>query len=102
MESDLNDLALLKQSLKLRLRSPRYGGDSWEAEPPLCEDYELYRVQMFDREAVVRTVEVSATEWVYAERAADFPGGFGADARVEIAQKLQVYGYGPALSLALV
>ncbi|WP_414636194.1 baseplate multidomain protein megatron [Asticcacaulis sp.] len=83
------------------LRSPRYGGDSWEAEPPLCEDYELYRVQVFDGEAVVRTVEVSATEWVYAERAADFPGGFGADARVEIAQKSQVYGYGPVLSLAL-
>ncbi|MFT4074252.1 MAG: glycoside hydrolase/phage tail family protein [Asticcacaulis sp.] len=83
------------------LRSPRYGGDSWEAEPPLCEDYELYRVQVFDGEVMVREVEVSATEWTYAERSADFPGGPGADARVEIAQKSQVYGYGPVLSLAL-
>ena len=83
------------------LRSPRYGGDSWETEPPLCEDYELYRVQVFDGEALVRAVEVSAPAWVYAERAVDFPSGFGADARVEIAQKSQVYGYGPVLSLAL-
>ena len=83
------------------LRSPRYGGDSWEAEPPLCEDYELYRVQVFDGDEVVRVVEVSAPEWVYAERATDFPGGFGAGVRVEIAQKSQVYGYGPVLRLAL-
>lgn len=78
-----------------------YGGDSWEAEPPLCEDYELYRVRVFDGEAMVREVEVSAPEWAYAGRAVDFPAGFGSDARVEIAQKSQVYGYGPVLSLAL-
>jgi hypothetical protein len=84
------------------LRSPRYGGDSWEAEPPLCEDYELYRVQVFDGEVMVREAEVSAPEWVYAERAVDFPSGFGADVRVEIAQKSQVYGYGPVLNVGLV
>jgi len=83
------------------LRSPRYGGDSWEVEPPLCEDYELYRVRVFDGEAMVREVEVSAPEWVYAGRAVDFPAGFGAGARVEIAQKSQVHGYGPVLSLGL-
>jgi hypothetical protein len=83
------------------LRSPRCGGDSWDTQPPLCEDYEMYRIQVFDGDAVVRTVEVSVPEWVYAERASDFPGGFGADARVEIAQKSQVYGYGPVLNLGL-
>ncbi len=83
------------------LRSPRYGGDSWEAEPPLCEDYELYRVQVWDGDDLVREVEVSTPEWVYAERVADFPAGFGADVRVEIAQKSQVYGYGAVLSLDL-
>lgn len=83
------------------LRSARYGGDSWEAEPPLCEDYELYRVQVFDGGDMVREVEVSAPEWAYAERATDFPLGFGVDARVEIAQKSQVYGYGPVLRLVL-
>ncbi|MGN6208628.1 baseplate multidomain protein megatron [Asticcacaulis sp.] len=81
------------------LRSPRYGGDSWETEPPLCEDYELYRVQVWDGDDLVREVEVSAPVWVYAERAADFPAGFGAEARVEIAQKSQVWGYGPGLIL---
>jgi hypothetical protein len=84
------------------LRSPRYGGDSWEGEPPLCEDYELYRVQVFDGEVMVREAEVSAPEWVYADRAVDFPSGFGADVRVEIAQKSQVYGYGPVLNVGLV
>lgn len=83
------------------LRSPRYGGDSWEAEPPLCEDYELYRVQVWDGDDLVREVEVSAPVWVYAERPADFPAGFGADVRVEIAQKSQVYGFGPGLILTL-
>jgi hypothetical protein len=83
------------------LRSPRYGGDSWEAEPPLCEDYELYRVRVFDGDDLVREVEVSATEWTYAERTVDFPTGYGTEARVEIAQKSQVYGYGPVLSLTL-
>jgi hypothetical protein len=84
------------------LRSPRYGGDSWEGEPPLCEDYELYRVQVFDGEVMVREAEVSAPAWVYAERAADFPAGFSVGARVEIAQKSQVYGYGPVLNVGLV
>jgi hypothetical protein len=83
------------------LRSPRYGGDSWEAESPLCEDYELYRVRVFDGDDLVREVEVSAPEWVYVERATDFPAGFGVGARVEIAQKSQVYGYGPVLRQAL-
>ena len=85
------------------LRSPRYGGDSWEAEPPLCEDYERYRVQVFDGTDVVREAEVDAPVWVYggAARAADFPAGFGAGARVEIAQKSQVWGYGPVLSVEL-
>ena len=83
------------------LRSPRYGGDSWGGEPPLCEDYELYPVQVWDGDDLVREVEVSTPEWVYAERVADFPAGFGADVRVEIAQKSQVYGYGAVLSLDL-
>ncbi|MGN6363328.1 hypothetical protein [Asticcacaulis taihuensis] len=83
------------------LRSPRYGGDSWEAEPPLCEDYELYRVQVCDGDDLVREVEVSATNWTYAERAADFPSGYGAEVRVEIAQKSQVWGYGSVLSMDL-
>ncbi len=83
------------------LRSSRYGGDSWETEPPLCEDYELYRVQVFDGDKVVREIEVPVPEWIYTERAVDFPLGFDGGARVEIAQKSQVWGYGPVLSLGL-
>ncbi len=85
------------------LRSPRYGGDSWDVEPPLCEDYELYRVTVYDGEMVRRTVEVAASPWVYAvaDRAVDFPDGFGAGSRVEIAQASQVYGWGPGSSVGL-
>ncbi len=84
-------------------RSPRYGGDSWDAEPPLCEDYELYRVRVWDGAAMKRSVEVGVTSWVYAaaDQAADFPAGFGGDARVEIAQASQVWGWGPAASVGL-
>ncbi len=85
------------------LRSPRYGGDSWDAEPPLCEDYELYRVEIYDGAVLKRSVEVTASPWVYAaaDQAADFPSGFGGDGRVEVAQASQVYGWGPAARVGL-
>ena len=85
------------------LRSPRHGGDSWDAEPPLCEDYELYRVTVYDGADVKRVVEVAASPWLYAaaDQATDFPAGFGSDARIEIAQASQVYGWGPAGSVGL-
>ena len=85
------------------LRSPRYGGDTWEAEPPLCEDYELYRVEVYNGAVLKRNVQIGAPSWVYAAEdiAADFPTGFGGDARVEIAQASQVYGWGAVASVPL-
>ncbi len=71
------------------LRSPRYGGDSWDTEPPLCEDYERYRVRVWDGDVMVSEDEVDAPSWTFA---APFAG-----AVIEVAQKSQVYGYGPAL-----
>ncbi|MDI7775375.1 glycoside hydrolase/phage tail family protein [Asticcacaulis sp. EMRT-3] len=84
------------------LRSPRYGGDSWEGEPPLCEEAEAYRVQVLDDAGLKRSVEVAASPFVYAAamQGMDFPGGFSAGARIEIAQMSQIYGYGAVLSLA--
>jgi hypothetical protein len=83
------------------IRRARFGGDNWDSEPPLCEDYELYRVAIYDGAVLKRSVEVAAPEYLYAtaDMAADFPDGFDADSRVEIAQKSQVYGYGPVLKL---
>lgn len=85
------------------LRSPRYGGDSWEGEPPLCEESELYRVQVLDDDGVKRSVEVALSSFAYtaAMRAADFPSGLTAEARIEVAQKSMIWGYGPALTIAL-
>lgn len=85
------------------LRSPRYGGDNWDVEPPLCEDYELYRLTVYDGDDVRRTAEVTAPAWVYAaaDVAADFPAGFGDGARIEIAQASQVHGWGPAARVGL-
>ncbi|WP_349320385.1 hypothetical protein [Asticcacaulis sp. MM231] len=89
--------------LALRPRAPRYGGDNWEAELPLCEDYERYRLQVFDGADMVREVEVDAPAWVYtgAAQAVDFPAGFGGTARVKIAQKSQIWCYGPVLNVEL-
>lgn len=85
------------------IRRARYSGDNWDNEPPLCEDYELYRIDIYDGAALKRSAEVTATQYMYAaaDIAADFPGGFDADSRVEIAQKSQVYGYGPVLKVGL-
>lgn len=85
------------------LRRARFGGDGWDTEPPLCEDYELYRVEVYDGDVLKRSSEVGAPQWLYAtaDMAADFPGGFGADSRIEIAQMSQVYGWGPVLKVAL-
>lgn len=85
------------------LRSPRYGGDSWEGEPPLCEESEVYSVQVLDDSGVKRSVEVAAPSFGYtaAMRAADFPAGPAAGARIEVAQKSATCGYGPVLSIAL-
>ncbi|HWU49030.1 MAG TPA: glycoside hydrolase/phage tail family protein [Asticcacaulis sp.] len=85
------------------LRSPRYGGDSWEGEPPLCEESELYRVQVLDDDGVKRSLEVAISSFAYtaAMRAADFPAGLTAGARIEVAQKSMIWGYGPVLRIAL-
>ncbi len=85
------------------VRRARYGGGNWDNEPPLCEDYELYRVAIYDGAVLKRSAEVATPDYLYAavDRMADFPGGFDADSRVEIAQKSQVYGWGPDLAIGL-
>ncbi|MGZ3304278.1 MAG: baseplate multidomain protein megatron, partial [Asticcacaulis sp.] len=84
------------------IRVARFGGDSWDTEPPLCEDYERYHVRVWDGDTLKREVEVSVPGWTYAaaDMAADFPSGL-AGAWAEIAQKSQVFGWGAAMRLDL-
>ncbi|MGA9658378.1 MAG: glycoside hydrolase/phage tail family protein, partial [Asticcacaulis sp.] len=85
------------------LRSPRYGGDSWEVEPPLCEDYELYRLRVWAGDVLKRELEVAVPEWLYStgDQMVDFPSGLSGDSYVTVAQKSQTYGYGPDLRIDL-
>jgi hypothetical protein len=69
-------------SLRLAwFRRTRVGGDSWESEDvPLSEESERYRIQILDGGAVVRTAEVTVSEFIYslAEQQADFGAGLTA------------------------
>ncbi len=58
------------------IRRTRSGGDSWEGEVPLSENYERYRVSIYDGETPVRTVETTAPDYLYSS--ADITDDFGA------------------------
>ncbi len=79
------------------VRRTRIGGDSWAGfEVPLAEEFERYRLGVFDGGGVLRrSVEVATPAWTYAaaERAAD--GTLGA-LSVSVAQVSALYGPGPA------
>ena len=80
----------------------RMGGDVWEGEPA-ASDPLRFRIDIWDGEVLLRTFEVEGTEAVYAEtdRIADFPGGIGAEARVEVAQADSRMGWGSRATMRL-
>lgn len=57
------------------IRRTRIGGDSWEGEVPLSEAYERYRLQIHDGGRIVREVETTTPDYLYA--AADIETDFG-------------------------
>jgi len=78
------------------IRRARRAGDGWDAEVPLGEERELYRVEVLDGETVVRAVETAAPTWTYAaaQRAADFPSGPTGVLAVRVAQGSTLFGWG--------
>lgn len=87
-----SDLALRFQ------RRTRFGGDNWTAaDVPLNEEFERYRVRVYDGSTVVREIEVTEQEFRYtvAQQAADF-GGNQVEVKFGVAQFGSRYGgYGP-------
>lgn len=78
------------------IRRARLAGDGWDAEVPLGEEREVYRVEVMDGETVVRTAETVTPAFTYtaAQRAADFPSGPTGALAVRVAQGSALFGWG--------
>uniref|UniRef100_B0SVY2 Gene transfer agent (GTA) orfg15, like protein n=1 Tax=Caulobacter sp. (strain K31) TaxID=366602 RepID=B0SVY2_CAUSK len=85
------------------IRRARLAGDGWDAEVPLGEEREVYRVEILDGETVVRAAETSVPTWTYtaAQRAADFPAGPTGVLAVRIAQGSALFGWGASARVPL-
>lgn len=77
------------------VRRTRIGGDAWQGEPPLGEDAERYRVEIFSGATLKRTIETAAPAATYlaADQIADF-GSPPATLAVRIAQLSARHGAG--------
>jgi hypothetical protein len=98
----IKSVRMENQDLRLHwVRRTRSGGDSWESfEVPLAEDSELYQIEFWQSNAVVRRAFAEAPTFVYtaADQLAD---GLIGPAELRIAQVSQAYGPGPFRSVAL-
>lgn len=81
------------------IRRTRIGGDGWEGEVPLSEAYERYRVQIYNGADIVREVETTAPDYLYAAAnlTTDFgPSGPGASLAFSVVQLSDAVGEGAA------
>lgn len=85
------------------IRCARYGGDHLDYEPPLEDGDEIYRLRFYQGTELRREIEVTRSGFDYAAEAVatDYPGGFDALSRVEIACKAPTSGVGLALEMSL-
>jgi hypothetical protein len=85
------------------IRRTRLAGDGWDAEVPLAEEREAWRVEILDGETVIRTAETTAPGYVYAaaQRAADFPTGPTGVVTVRVAQGSALFGWGASRRMSL-
>jgi len=85
------------------IRRTRLAGDGWDAEVPLGEEREVYRVQILDGDTVVRTAETTTPTFTYAavQRAADFPAGPTGVLAVRVAQGSALFGWGASAQVLM-
>jgi hypothetical protein len=78
------------------IRRARLAGDGWDAEVPLGEEREVYRVEILDGATVIRTEETTTPSLRYtaAQRAADLPTGPVGALSVRVAQGSALFGWG--------
>lgn len=83
------------------IRRTRFDGDSWNVEEvPLNEEFERYRLRIYNGASLVRTAIVSSPEYVYtvAQQTADF-GRAQTSLTIDIAQYGSAFGdYGGVLA----
>ena len=78
------------------IRRARLDADGWDLpEIPLGEDREAYALKVLSGGAVVRSVELTASEWVYTTAMQSDDGATGA-VGIEVAQVSDRFGAGPA------
>jgi hypothetical protein len=78
-------------------RRTRIGGDDWgSAEVPLSEVREVYRLEVVKGAAVLRTLEVNQTQWLYgaADQLADFTVNERSLIQIRVSQGSDSYGWG--------
>jgi hypothetical protein len=81
------------------IRNTRIDGDSWDlSEVPLGEDSEIYRLEILNGTAVVRSLEITTPTYLYsnANLVTDF-GAVPANFNLRIAQRSLTYGLGASL-----
>lgn len=85
------------------IRRARAAGDGWEIEPPLGEEREVYRVEIWsnDERVLDREVETCELVWSQAEQATVCPDGLPAGLTARVAQGSSIYGWGVAAVIAL-
>lgn len=85
------------------IRRARLGGDAWDAEPPLSEAAELYRLDIFKAGAVIRSITTNTpgADYTPAAQSADFTGGVPRPLTIEVRQISDVFGPGAPLARSL-
>lgn len=85
-------------------RRTRFGGDNWEAsEIPLNEEYEKYRIKIYNGVTLLRTIEQTTASYEYsaANQTTDF-GGLQLNLKVSVEQFGPAYGgYGTPITQTL-
>jgi len=85
------------------IRRARTGGDSWDLEPPLGEEREIYRLEVLADEVAVAVYEAATTTlvWSVAEQVRVLSGLSPSALRIRVAQGSAIWGWGVAATLDL-
>jgi len=83
------------------IRRARTSGDSWDLEPPLGEEREVYRVEILADGVAVAAYEAATTTlvWSVAEQARVLSGLSPSALRIRVAQGSAIWGWGVAATL---
>lgn len=96
---------LVGQDRTLRFkRRGLMGAQNLEVEPPYGETQSLYRISLYEGDALIRTQEITNDAFFYgaAQQSVDFPSGLTSNSRISVAQKSNLVGFGSEAFVAMV